>query len=443
MSVKVRFAPSPTGRLHVGNGFVALHNWLLARKSGGHFLLRLDDTDRERSTEAFAEAIRTDLTWLGLHWDETAAQSARSERYAAAAHRLRESGRLYPCYETEEELALKRKAALSAHRPPIYDRAALSLSAADRARLEAEGRRPHWRFLLERGEVAWTDLVRGPQHVDEASQSDPVLIRADGSYLYTLPSVVDDIEFTITDIVRGNDHVTNTGAQIQLFRALGATPPRFGHLPLLTDASGEGLSKRLGSLSLGDLRDQGLEPLALAAYLARIGTGEPMRPIRSLEELAGSHDLSRYGSASPRFDPAELRQLNAKHLHEADYAGLADRLKAAGVDEALWQAIRGNLATLAEAGEWAGIVHGPLAPVGDDPVFLAMAAESLPPEPWDETSWPVWTKALGAASGRKGPALFKPLRLALTGRDHGPEMRLLLPLLGAARVRARLGGRTA
>lgn len=438
MAVRVRFAPSPTGRLHVGNLFVALQNWLFAKAHEGKFLLRLDDTDRQRSTAAFADGIREDLRWLGLAWDEEVAQSARGAVYDAAAERLKRAGRLYPCYETPEELALKRKAQLQSHQAPVYDRAALRLGDADRAALEASGRKPHWRFLLDRRETLWDDLVRGPQHIDEASQSDPVLVREDGSYLYTLPSVVDDADLGVTHVIRGNDHVTNTGAQVQIFEALGAAVPRFGHLPLLIDATGEGLSKRTGSLSLAELREAGTEPLALLAYLARIGTGEPMRPVHDPGTLVATHDLSRFGASSPRFDPAELAQLNAKHLHETPYDAVAGRLAPFGVEQPLWEAVRGNVATLADAAVWKRICSERIEVPREDPPLLEAAAALLPPEPWNEETWSLWTRAVGAATGRKGKALFHPLRLALTGRGDGPELRLLLPLLGRPRAHARL-----
>ena len=438
MSQRVRFAPSPTGRLHVGNAYIALANWLYARRERGWFLLRLDDTDRVRSTAEFAEGIAADLRWLGLAWDEQASQSARFDRYADAAQRLKASGRLYPCYESPEELTLKRKLQLQRGEPPVYDRAALALSDSDRARLEATGQRPHWRFRLSGGISRWTDLVRGPQQIDEASQSDPVLIRADGSYLYTLPSVVDDIDFAISAVIRGADHVTNTGAQIELFRALGASVPNFGHLPLLSDATGEGLSKRIGSLSLGELREQGIEALALASYLARIGAGAH-EPRTSLAELAAEFDLAAFHGGSPRFDPAELLHLNARLLRLLPYGAVAGRLPA-GADEALWLAVRGNIQRLAEVEEWRQICREAIEPRIEDGDLSATAAKLLPSEPWDETTWGGWTAAVKQAVGKGGRALFHPLRLALTGRENGPELKLLLPLIGRARAAARLQG---
>ncbi|HEY3148926.1 MAG TPA: glutamate--tRNA ligase [Dongiaceae bacterium] len=444
--MRVRFAPSPTGRLHVGNIYIALHNWLYARKAGGEFLLRLDDTDRERSTEDFANGIRADLEWLGLAWDLFDRQSQRLAVYDEAAERLREGRRLYPCYESAEELGLKRKVQLSQGKPPIYDRAALTLSDADRARLEAEGKRPHWRFKLEPRNIAWNDLVRGPQHIDETSQSDPVLVREDGSYLYTLPSVVDDVEFGITHVIRGNDHVTNTATQIQIFEALGAPAPTFAHLPLLVDAAGEGLSKRLGSLSIGQMRDEGLEPMAINAYLAKIGTGDPASPARSLDDLLPDHDLARFGKSSPRFAAEELKHLNARLLHHLPFEAARSHLAAIGlghVDAAVWDVARANVDKVQDVAEWQRVVNGPVTPAIADAAFAAKAAELLPPEPWNAETWSAWTSAVKTATGRKGKELFMPLRQALTASDHGPELKLLLPLIGRNRALKRLKGETA
>ena len=440
MSVRVRFAPSPTGRLHVGNIYIALHNWLFARQRNGSFLLRLDDTDVERSTAEFAAGIEADLTWLGLTWDSFARPVDRIAAYDAAAAKLKASGRLYPCYESAEELALKRKI----HR--VYDRGALKLTPEDRAKLEAEGKRPYWRFKLEYRQVQWVDLVRGPEHIDTASQSDPVLIRADGSYLYTFTSVVDDIDLAMTHIVRGADHVTNTGTQIQIFEALGGTAPTFGHLPLLVDAAGEGLSKRLGALSIADLRAQGLEPMALNTYLAHIGTGVPLVVVPHLEDLVKAHDLAKFGKSSPRFDPAELLHLNAKLLHLLPFEEAKAHLAGLGltdVDAALWDVARANVEKIEEIGEWQRICRGSIAPHIVDPAFAATAVDVLPPEPWDEGSWKTWTEAVKVATGRKGKDLFMPLRQALTGLEHGPEMRLLLPLIGREKTLRRLRGENA
>jgi len=446
MSIRVRFAPSPTGRLHVGNIYVALNNWLFAKKSGGRFLLRFDDTDRERSTLAFAALIEDDLKWLGLRWDELARQSDRIETYQAAAERLRAAGRLYPCYETAEELALLRKVQLSQGKLRVYDRAALRLTEADRARLESEGRRPHWRFKLESRQVEWTDLVRGPQHIDESSQSDPILIREDGTFLYTLPSVVDDVDLAVSHVIRGNDHVTNTATQIQIYEALGAKPPTFAHLPLLVDAAGEGLSKRLGSLSIGQLREEGLEPMAINGYLAHIGSGGAVEPVRSLDALVAGHDLAKFGKTSPRFDPDELRHLNARLLHALSFEEAQPQLAALSmnaVDRTLWEAARGNLDKIGDIALWQRICRSEIAPVIADDGFAAKAADLLPGEPWDQETWRTWTESVKKTTGRKGKDLFMPLRLALTGIDHGPELKVLLPLIGRDRALRRLKGERA
>jgi len=446
MSITVRFAPSPTGRLHVGNARVALVNWLFARREAGRFLLRLDDTDRERSRADFATAIEADLRWLGLDWDLFARQSDRLDRYQAAADRLKAAGRLYPCWETAEELDFRRKLALSLGRPPIYDRAALALTPEQIARYRDEGRQPHWRFRLEPGDVRWDDRVRGPSHGDTAHLSDPVLIRADGSFLYTLPSVVDDLDFAVTDVVRGEDHVTNTVAQIQLFEALGGPVPRFAHLPLLVGADGGELSKRLGSGSLDDLRQRGIAPQALASLLAQLGTSEAITLKPDLASLAEIFAWDKFGRASPRFDLDALDRLDARLLHGLSFAEARSRLADLGLaeaDEAFWLAVRANLSHSDEARDWWAICRTPLQPVIEEADFTRAAAALLPPEPWDEAIWSSWTNAVKAATGRKGKALFHPLRLALTGRENGPELKTLLPLIGRARALARLDGREA
>jgi glutamyl-tRNA synthetase len=438
----VRFAPSPTGLLHVGNVRAALFNWLFAKRHGGTFILRFDDTDRERSKPQFEAAIERDLLWLGLGWSRKERQSERLAHYDAARERLIAAGRLYACYETPEELEFKRKRLLAQGRPPVYDRASLRLADTDRARLEGEGRRPHWRFKLAAEAVRWDDLVRGPQHIDEASQSDPVMVRADGSYLYSFTSVVDDIDLAITHVIRGEDHVTNSAAQIQIFRALGAALPAFAHYPLLVDAAGGGLSKRAGSLSVSDLRERGVEALAVCGLLARLGTADAVEPVTSLDPLIATVDLARVGRAAARFSEDELAHLSARTLHLLPYAAVRERLPAS-VGEALWLAVRGNISVLADVAGWAEIVGGPLVPVLEDPAFLGEAAGRLPPEPWNESTWKEWTATLSTATQRKGRALFHPLRLALTARENGPELAKLLPLIGRAKAAARLCGQVA
>ncbi|MEQ8295780.1 MAG: glutamate--tRNA ligase [Nitratireductor sp.] len=434
----VRFAPSPTGRLHLGNAFIALVNFLFARKSGGRFLLRLDDTDRERSTPEFAAAIASDLAWFGIGWDDFARQSDRLDRYDAAIEKLKAAGRLYACYETPEELALKRKAQLTAGKPPVYDRAALALSDAEKSALEAQGIAPHWRFKLQGDDPAWTDLVQGDSHIQIASMSDPVLIRADGVPLYTLASVVDDGEMGVTHIIRGADHISNTGVQLQLFAALGFPPPGFAHLPLISDAEGQGLSKRIGSLSLESLRDSGLEPLAIASLLLRLGQGEPPEICADWQALVDAFDLAKFGHATPRLSEDDLLAMNARLLHTLPYEAVADRLSE-GADAALWEAVKGNIQRLSEVANWQRIVAGqPDSQLPADVELLDAAAGLLPPEPWDAATWKGWTKSVQEATGRKGKALFLPLRLALTGREHGPELANLLPLIGRKRVLERL-----
>lgn len=441
----VRFAPSPTGYLHIGNARPALFNWLFARRHLGRFLLRYDDTDFARSRPEFADAIAEDLGWLGIVPDLVVKQSERLAIYDAAAEKLRAGGRLYPCYETADELDRRRKRQLARGLPPIYDRAALKLTAEQRAALEAEGRKPHWRFLLEAREVSWDDVVRGASHVDCASLSDPVLVREDGSYLYTLPSVVDDAEIGITHVIRGEDHVTNTAVQIQIFEALSAAVPTFGHHNLLTTASGEGLSKRLGHLSLRGLRDSGVEALAVAALAVLVGSSDAVRPVANLDELANLVELAHVSRAPAKFDEHELEALSARTLHQLPFEAVAERLKALGVDggEAFWLAVRGNLAKLSEAKDWWQVVQGPLTPVIADAGFAATAASLLPAEPFDATTWKSWTQAVGAATEAKGKALFMPLRQALTGLDHGPELAALLPLIGREKALKRLAGEAA
>jgi glutamyl-tRNA synthetase len=435
-----RFAPSPTGLLHVGNARIALANFLFARHTGGRFVLRLDDTDRARSTEAYAAAIEQDLHWLGIAWDDKFRQSDRLERYRQAAERLKQAGRLYPCFESEEELKAKREAQIRRGLPPVYDRAMLKLTPQQREAAEASGKRPYWRFLLSDAVVAWTDLVLGPRQVKLPTISDPVLIRADETPLYTFTSVVDDIETAVTHVIRGEDHVTNTAVQLDLAAALGVEPERiaFAHLPLLTDAEGGKLSKRLDSLTLRSLARDGVEPEAIVAYLARLGSSEDPEPL-PIDELARSFDLTHFSRSAARFDGRQLLALNRRVLHELPFAAVADRLPA-GATEAFWLAVRGNLDLFSEVRRWWEVVGGSIVPpvIEGEREFLREALALLPPEPWDETVWTSWTDALRAATGRRGRALFQPLRLALTGEEHGPELRVLLPLMGRSRVAARL-----
>lgn len=440
MTITTRFAPSPTGHLHVGNIRAALHNWMWARKNGGRFLLRLDDTDAERSRAEYVESIHADLAWLGLDPDAVERQSDRFALYETRLAELRASGWVYPCYETSEELDLRRKVLLGRGLPPVYERTALALTPEQIAALEAEGRRPHWRFKLDHDvPIAWTDLIRGDQHFDPRLLSDPVIRRADGSWLYMLPSVIDDIDMGITHVVRGEDHVSNTATQLQMFSALGATPPAFAHEALLTGAEGK-LSKRLGSLGVSAFRESGIEPVTLVALLARLGTSDPVEPVADPAPLIATFDFARFGRAPARFDEGELATLNQKVLHLLDFADVAARLPT-GMTEAGWLAIRPNLETLSQAADWWAVVTGPFAPPAaeaDDRAFLAEAADSLAGLPDDDALWRGLTDALKSSTGRKGKALFLPLRRALTGQDHGPDMGALLPLIGRAQAIERL-----
>ncbi|MGC4251291.1 MAG: glutamate--tRNA ligase [Sphingobium sp.] len=443
MTVITRFAPSPTGHLHVGNIRAALHNWLWARKSGGQFLLRLDDTDLERSRPEYADAIRADLTWLGLTWDDEARQSDRFAVYEEKFEALKASGHVYPAYETQQELELRRKILLGRGLPPVYDRAALGLTADQIAAYEAEGRKPHWRFKLDHDQpILWTDLIRGEQRFDPKLLSDPVIRRADGSWLYMLPSVIDDIAMGVTHVLRGEDHVSNTATQIQMFAALGAPLPAFAHEALLTGSEGK-LSKRLGSLGVAHFREAGLEPMVVLSLLARLGSSMAIEPFTDVRPLIDSFDFAHFGRAPARFDEGELATLNQKIVHMLPYAAVADHLPE-GMDEIAWDAIRPNLETVAQAADWWRIVTGPFdapASEAEDRDFLSAAHRLLADIPFDGGEWRALTDALKEETGRKGKALFLPLRRALTGMDHGPDMGRLLSLIGKEEALARLSSR--
>ncbi|MEP3275230.1 MAG: glutamate--tRNA ligase [Stappiaceae bacterium] len=444
MTAIVRFAPSPTGYIHIGNLRVVLFNWLLAQKSQGQFVLRFDDTDKARSEQKYADAILEDLAWLSVVPDRIAYQSHRSDRYDALAEKLKAEGLLYACYETADELDRKRKRQRARGLPPVYDRTGYFLTDEEKTEKEAQGRRPHWRFLLpnfqsdprspEKTDVVWDDLCRGQQSVDLSSMSDPVLIREDGSYLYTLPSIIDDIDMEITHVVRGEDHVANTGVQISIFKALGGNVPIFAHHNLLVGGDGAGLSKRNESLSLRGLREEGFEPLAVAALSALIGTSNPVEPISALSDLVETFDFGKISRAPARFEPSDLATLNAKTLHALPYSAVAERLKGLDADggEALWDIARENLEKLSDIRTWVGIMGGHVQPIieTEDREFINQARALLPPEPWSEQTWKDWTDRVKTQSGRKGRGLFMPLRKALTGMEHGPELKRLLPLIG-------------
>ena len=430
-----RFAPSPTGYIHVGNLRTALMNYMIARKSGGQFILRLDDTDQERSKQEYADAIMADLEWLGLHWDRVERQSLRMDRYREAAEDLKAKGRFYEVFESPVELDLKRKKQLNMGKPPVYDRAGLTLSDDDKAKLRAEGRNGYWRFLLNQNRIEWTDGILGPVSIDAASVSDPVLIRADGQVLYTFASSVDDIDMGVTFIVRGADHVTNTATQIQIMEAMGGTPPDFAHHSLLTGAKGEELSKRLGTLSLRDLRARGVEPLALLSLMARLGSSKPVELVGSMDELIEGFDVGSFGSAPTKFDAEDLFPLTRHYVQGLSFDAVQDRIAALGVPadkaEGFWTVARGNITVLEDLEGWWTLFRDGATPLvaDEDRDFIAQALGMLPPQPWTRETWGQWTAAVKEATGRKGKGLFMPLRKALTGQEHGPEMADVMPLL--------------
>lgn len=430
-----RFAPSPTGYLHIGNLRTALFNYLISRKAGGQFILRLDDTDPERSKQEYADAIQKDLEWLGLTWDRVERQSARLDRYEQAAEDLRNKGRFYECFETPIELDLKRKKQLNMGKPPVYDRAALLLSDAEKETLRAERGNGHWRFKLDHERIEWTDGILGDLSIDAASVSDPVLIRGDGQFLYTLASVCDDIDYGISHVVRGNDHVTNTATQIQIIAALGGAMPTFAHHSTLTGPQGEKLSKRLGTLALRDLREKGIEPMALLSLMARLGSSKPVEIAESLDEIADGFDLTSFGAAPTKFDEADLVPLSARILQGTEFAEMSNQIAALGVPdnlaEAFWLMARGNIDRRADLAVWADVMLNGATPLvdEDDRDFVTSALAMLPEPPYSDGSWAEWTAAVKDATGRKGRGLFMPLRKAITGRERGPEMAELMPLL--------------
>ena len=438
MSTIVRFAPSPTGRIHIGNARTAILNWLMSRKEKGQFILRYDDTDTARSTQEYADGIATDIAWLGIVPDRVEWQSKRFDRYDAVVAEMKANGQLYPCYETADELERRRKRQEARGGSRTYDRAALKLTAEERAALEAQGRKPHWRFKLDHRAIEWNDLIRGPQHTDLASQSDPVLVREDGTYLYTLPSVIDDIDFGITHVIRGEDHVTNAGVQVAITEALGGKPPIYAHHSLLVGADGKGLSKRIGSMSIASMREQGLEPMAVVSHAALLGTSDNIHPCADIQELVDGFDLTKISRAPGRFDEKDLNQLNAKLLHMLPWDAVKHRLP--DQTEAFWLAIRGNIEKFSETEFWDDAIQQDLKidPAPEDEAFIQTARAALPPEPWDGTTWKQWTDALKSTTDRKGKSLFMPLRMVLTGMDHGPELAALLPLIGRQRALDRM-----
>jgi glutamyl-tRNA synthetase len=440
-SMLVRFAPSPTGLLHVGNLRTALVNYLFTKSQGGQFMLRIDDTDLARSKAEYEDGLKHELEWMGLHWDRFEKQSLRFERYEEARKKLVASGHLYPCYETPEEIDVKRKMLASRGLPPMYDRAALKLTDTEKSAFEAEGRKPHWRFKMAHAPIQWHDLVRGDVSFDGAKISDPVLIREDGVALFTLSTSVDDGEHGITHIMRGEDHVSNTAVQVQVMQALGYTPPQFGHMALLKMKEGK-ISKREGGGDVQSLREEGVFPLVLASYLAKIGTSDAIELAGSMQELVQQFNVSKLGRAMANYDPEEVARLNEKYLHAMPYAEAKPYLDAS-IDAGFWEQIRGNLKHISETAEWWKLLHQPITPVIADDDFAARAAAVLPEGEWGAHSWDMFVNNVKEATGRKGKELFMPLRLALTGMEHGPEMKVVFALLGRERAHKRLRGEAA
>ena len=437
---KVRFAPSPTGYLHIGNFRTALINFLFAKNKNGHFMLRIDDTDDERSLKKYEDAIKEDLSWVGINWDSLEKQSSRLSYYDQALQKLLDKKRAYPCFETAEELSLKRKKQLSSGKPPIYDRSALNLSDSDIADFKAKGRSPHYRFLLDHKDVNWNDLVKGASQYNMSNLSDPVIIREDGRVIYTLASVVDDIDFEVTDILRGEDHMTNSAAQIQLFEALESSPPNLGHLSLLTDISGAGLSKRLGSISLRDLKDEGFQPMAISSLLSKVGSSDAIEIFRDINQIISDFDISKFGKSKPKFDKNELRGLNSKFFKMLDFSDISNQLKKFNfkISSDFWELVKGNIENLEELELWWNIIYGNIEPKYNDENFLNTALETLPEGNFDKNTWTNWTSILMEETGRKGKELYNPLRMCLTGQNKGPEMATLVFLMGKEKVLERL-----
>jgi len=442
MKMKLRFAPSPTGNLHVGNARTALVNYLFSKCNKGEMLLRIDDTDPERSKTEYEENIKKDLNWLGIFWEYTDRQSLKIDQYNNALNKLFEIGRAYRCYETPEELSLKRKAQLISGKPPVYDRQAMNLTEEDHQKFKSEGKLPHWRFKLIDQDVAWTDLIRGNCNYNMKSLSDPVIMREDGRPIYTLASVVDDIDHKITHIIRGEDHVTNSAAQIQLFQALGSKSPTMGHLSLIAGSEGEGLSKRLGSLTLGELREDGIESNALASLLARLGTSDPIVAFKSVEEIIKSFDLSKFSRNTAKFDVNELNLINKKSIQLLDYNDAKEKLNSLGLDASkeFWDLVSGNLDNLKQSIIWWKVIYGEIVPIIDNPEIIKIAKENFPNDKLDNSTWGIWSKKISNESGLKGKELFTTLRKAITSQEHGPELSKLLPVLGKGKILSRLSG---
>lgn len=436
-----RFAPSPTGYLHVGNVRTAFTNWLYAKSTGGKFILRIDDTDQERSEQKYVDAIKQDLEWLGLDWDDEFKQSDRFDKYEDAKKQLVADGRLYECFETPEELEFMKRKLLNKNMPPIYDRAALKLSDEDKESIKAKGIKKHYRFLLKDKRIEWDDMVRGHIHFEGKNISDPVLIRTDGTMTYMIASVVDDIEYGITHIVRGEDHITNTAVHLQLIDALGGEKrPDFAHISLLKGKD-EKISKRLGGFEIRVLRDAGIHPKAILSYLAKLGTSDAIDIRYNVEDIISEFDFSKFSKASCIYDPDEISRLNTKFIHHSEFKDIKNSLNNDDITKEFWDVAKANIENFKDIDLWWKICKTEIDTPqmsNDEKEFCKNALTKLPEGNWDESTWSAWVADIKTITDRKGKELFMPLRKALTGLEHGPELKFLLPLIGFEKVKQRL-----
>lgn len=441
MNIITRFAPSPTGMLHIGNARIAIANWLYAQKNGGKFLLRIDDTDKDRSKKEYEEAITRDLKWLGLNWDDSFSQSSRIQKYEEIKNHLIEIGRLYECYETPEELEIKRKFQLSAHKPPIYDRASLHYTNEQKDQFRKEGRKPHYRFLMKDTPIVWNDMIKGQMRYESHNIGDPILVREDGSMTYMLCSCVDDIEYNISHIIRGEDHLTNTAIQIQIFDALSAKLPSFGHLSLVHQKEGK-ISKRDGGFEISSLRDnECIESMTINSFFATVGRSEPTKIFKDLESLIENFDISKFSKSPTTYLPEELLRLNHKLIIDLNYSDVKNRLTDIGckdVTEEFWIAVRPNIQTLKDVKDWWDICTVTPYVQNLDKEYLSIAKSLLTEDVIKPDTWSIWTKKISEKTGKKGRELFMPLRLALTGRESGPELDAILPMIGKNEILLRL-----
>ena len=440
MTTVSRFAPSPTGLLHLGNIRTALINWLYARTNNGKFILRIDDTDLERSKDEYISQIKYDLDWLGIDFDETFNQSSRFDRYREQFEKLKADGRIYPCYETPEELERKRKLLIAAGGKQVYDRSAMELTDQQKKDYEAEGRKPHWRFLLKTERMKWDDLLKGEIDIDLTSLSDPVLFREDGVPLYTFSSAVDDIDYGITNVIRGDDHTSNTAVQVEIINALDQNKITFAHHALLKASSGDKLSKRDNVISISSFREANMEPISILSLLATIGTSNSIELKDNIDQIKSEFKLSTISTSPGRIEIDVLNALNKKQVQKYNFSEIEERLKKIDekIDQKFWETIRGNLNVVEDIKQWTDIVFNSETIKPSDKDYIKIAMELIPDDPWNDETWGLWTSAIKEKTGRKGKDLFLPLREAFTGLNHGPEMKLLIQLLGREKIIERV-----